>query len=64
MWGAVVAALPALSQLHGKDEAGEGLRQLVQQTAANKLSLQQGQKDLRRIKVHNLKTPLGSILPL
>lgn len=63
MWGAVAAVLSAPSQPHGKGEAGEGLCWLLQRTAANKLSLQQGRKDLRRIKVHNLKTSLGCILP-
>lgn len=61
--GAVAAAPSTLSQLHGKDGAGEGLCWLLQETTANRLSLREGWKDLRRITAGNLKTAVGSVLP-
>lgn len=42
----------------------EKLRKLLQQTAVHKPSLHQDWKDLRIIKVHSLKTPSCSVLPL
>lgn len=59
MWGAVAAALAAPWQGWSWGRAVS----VVQQTTANQPSLPQGRKDLRRIKVHNLKTTLGPVLP-